>query len=217
MLQKVGGGYDSQALSPPAPLIGKAGFAALVAALETALIVSASILCGIAYHLLAYQETGPVGEFALAGLLVAVLFVSSFAFRGDYRVDRFLDGRRDPARLLKVWVYAIVAVTVVGFLAKASGTLSRGWFLLFFAAGLAAVIGLDSALQHYAAKAVQAGWIEPRRLLIIGDTDHLDRLVDLEKSDHGAIAVMSTINLPALQIILCLLIEMQKILLLLYI
>lgn len=181
--------------------IDNVSFSAAVALLEITVIVSASILCGIVYHIVAYNEIGQVAGFSAYGLLTAICFILPFAFRGEYRLENFLSGNRGVPRILESWTYAILTVTLIGFLTKASGTVSRGWLLFFYVFGLAAIVGFNVLLHRWISWGVANDLIAPRRLMLVGDPAGLARFTKALSGRHQGIDIVVATCLPPKEVI----------------
>lgn len=181
--------------------IDNATFSVAVALMEIAVIVSASILSGIIYHIAAYNEIGQVTGFAVSGLITAICFIVPFAFRSEYRVENFLSAGRGVPRILEAWIYAILTVTLIGFLTKSSGDASRGWLLIFSALGLAAVVIFNIILHRWIAWGVETAWIAPRRLMVIGDPEGLARFTKALSGRRQGIEIVVASCLPPREVV----------------
>ncbi|MGD9784039.1 MAG: undecaprenyl-phosphate glucose phosphotransferase [Hyphomicrobiaceae bacterium] len=155
--------------------IGNAGFAVLAFAFECAVVIAASLVCGAMYHLVAYGGAGEIENYLAVGGLAALVYTLPFAFRDEYDIDDFLEGRRASSRLFMVWNYTFLVLAVIGFLTKTTGVFSRGWLILFYFAGLLAVIAADAVIAVVLKKAISSGRIARRRLMLVGAEDEIER------------------------------------------
>ncbi len=195
MLQEVGH-TDRRSFRRSNFTIGKAGFSFTVVALDVLVIVFASTLSGAIYHLIGYGVIGPASDFITYGLLTSVCFILLFAYRGRYVVERYLDGTSSFVEIVAVWTYAILAMTLIGFLANATDTASRGWLLSFYAGGLAALALMDDRLYQWVARAVRSGLVAPRRLMLVGDAERLPRFVAKLPHEGLGLEIINAICLP---------------------
>lgn len=179
--------------------VGKAGFSSAVVSLEIAVIVFASLLSGISYHLVAYGVIGPIIDFAHYGLLTGACFILPFAYRSQYVVEAYLDTSRSFAKVLAAWTYAILTMTLIGFLANVTDTASRGWLLVFYAVGLGALALLNVRLRQWVIRAVKSGLVAPRRLMIVGDAERLAPFVAKVSCEGLGIEITDAVCLPASQ------------------
>ncbi|MFN3869162.1 MAG: hypothetical protein ACK4MF_08870, partial [Hyphomicrobiaceae bacterium] len=157
--------------------IGNTSFSVLAFAIEFAVIVGVSIAIGAGYHNLAYDTPGDFDRYAAIGALTAFIYTVTFAFRDEYDIDDFLEGRRATGRMFVIWTYAFLSLAVIGFLTKTTGMFSRGWLILFYAAGLLAVIAIDAAIAVVLKEAIARGHIERRRLMLIGAEDEITKTI----------------------------------------
>ncbi|MBU1213084.1 MAG: exopolysaccharide biosynthesis polyprenyl glycosylphosphotransferase [Alphaproteobacteria bacterium] len=177
--------------------VGKAGFSSAVVFLEIAVITFASLASGILYHLAAYGVVGPVIDFVHYGLLTGACFILPFAYRGQYVVEAYLDRSRCFAKVLAAWTYAILTMTLIGFLANITDSASRGWLLVFYAVGLGALAVLNVSLHEWVTRAVKSGLVAPRRLLLVGDAERLAQFVARVSNEGLGIEIASAMCLPA--------------------
>jgi len=198
MLQEVGS-TDKRSFRRTSYAIGKAGFSCIAAVLEIVAILFASLLSGTVYHLVVYGVIGPITDFIGFGLLSAACFVLAFALRGKYVVERYLDRTSNFAEVFATWSYAILAMTLIGFLANTTDSASRGWLLLFYALGLATLSLLNDRMRMWVVKAVRTGLVAPRRIMLIGDAERISRFAGKLPSEGMGIDVTSTVRLPPQQ------------------
>ena len=151
--------------------------------LETVIITALSMATGAAYHLFMYGEAGPLSQFLGLGLLVAALFEMPLVVHAHYRTEHEHAGRRNVMQLVNSWTYAFLCVALIALVTKTGGNISRGWLVLFFAAGLAAVVGFEWAMRRGLDIASSYGLsVAARRLAIIGTREEIERF----RKDHIA-------------------------------
>jgi polysaccharide biosynthesis protein PslA len=170
---------------------------AFVAATVIALtILLMAVITGALYHVFAYGDASELRNYAGLGLLVAFLYVLPFAFRNEFSLESFAAGNRSAARLALVWTYAFIALGMVAFLTKTTSDYSRGWLLLFYTSGFCAIFGIDALIRHAAGKALLAGRLARRRLMLIGTADEIRNYIDAELRAGVAHHVTTTVELP---------------------
>ena len=177
-------------------IIDGSRFFAIAVGLEAALIIAASVLTGLAYHIAVYGDLGPVLDFAAAGTLTALLFTLPFIFAGRYSIDAFLGGKRGFSELFNAWGYAFLCLAVLGFLTKTTGMMSRGWMLTFFFTGLMCVVQFDALLERWLRRGISAGWVAARRLILIGTAGDIARFKSEHAGDGCGAEVVATALLP---------------------
>lgn len=174
--------------------------ASVVAVLAT--IVAVSMLTGTLYHVAAYDQTGPLSEFAAVGLLVGLLLTLPFVHRDEYRLEAYTPLSRRMRRIFAAWNYAFLGLALLGFLTKTTGEFSRGWLLIFYTVGLLAVLAVELAILHLHRRARTSGLLPGRRVMVVG-SEPLIREFFAEAERRGGIdslghiAVLSTVVLPA--------------------
>ncbi len=183
-------------VAPTGWAIGNTSFSVVAFSLECLAIVAVSVATGAAYHSIAYGTPGEIERFVAIGCLTALIYTVPFAFRDEYDIDDFIEGRRATGRMLVVWTYAFLSLTVIGFLTKTTGLFSRGWLILFYVSGLVAVIAVDAAIAVAVQRAIARGHLKHRRLMLVGTESEIARaLVDIGAAASGRVVL--TGNLPA--------------------
>jgi polysaccharide biosynthesis protein PslA len=173
----------------------------LAFAFTSATIIAMTILLmamvtGALYHIFAYGDANGLRNYAGLGLLVAFLYVLPFAFRNEFSLDSFVARGRCVTRLALVWTYAFIALGMVAFLTKTTADYSRGWLLLFYAVGFLSLLSVDAAIRYVAGKALLAGRLARRRLMLIGTADEIRNFIDSELRAGIAHHVTTTVELP---------------------
>jgi polysaccharide biosynthesis protein PslA len=171
-------------------------FKFVAAAIIAMTILLMAVATGAFYHAFAYGDANGIWNYAGLGLLVAFLYVLPFAFRDEFSLESFAAGNRSAARLALVWTYAFVALGMVAFLTKTTADYSRGWLVLFYVAGFCAIVGTDALIRLAAGKALLAGRLARRRLMLIGTADEIKNYIDAELRAGVAHHATTTVELP---------------------
>ncbi|MCB1514176.1 MAG: undecaprenyl-phosphate glucose phosphotransferase [Hyphomicrobiaceae bacterium] len=180
----------------PRLAIGNATFAIIAFATECLAILSVSLVCGLGYHLVAYGDRGPLDIYLAVGGLTALLYTLPFAFRDEYDIEDFLEGRRASRRIFVIWNYAFLCLALVAFLTKTTGIFSRGWLITFYAAGLIAVIAVDALIEALLRSAIARGHIVPRRIMLVGTSAEIARTRAEVANARSNVRVVATGILP---------------------
>ncbi len=144
-------------------------FVSLAACLtEIGAILASSILVGIVYHLVFYGDSGPIGNFTEAGLVIGSLFAVPNATRSAYSIENLLSFRKDLRRTFTLWNIAFLAALGIGFLVKASADFSRGSVLLFYVAGFGSIVLARLALMSVAREIADRGVAALRQVFLVG-------------------------------------------------
>jgi Undecaprenyl-phosphate glucose phosphotransferase len=171
-------------------------FAFTSATIIATTILLMAVVTGALYHVFAYGDANGLKNYAGLGLLVAFLYILPFAFRNEFNLESFAAGRRNVTRLALVWTYAFVALGMVAFLTKTTADYSRGWLLLFYVAGFLSLLAVDATIRFAAGKALLAGRLARRRLMLIGTADEIRNFIAAELRAGVAHHVTTTVELP---------------------
>ena len=107
---------------------------------DAVIILSASILAGIAYHAWVTGAPGDVVQYTGVAAVVAALFISLMRGRGMYRLNELLTLRRQIRTACLLWGAVFLLLAAAVFALKIGHDLSRGTNLLFAAIGLCALV-----------------------------------------------------------------------------
>jgi CoA-binding protein len=163
-------------------------------AIEFVGILVTAITTGIAYHYVAYAYSGSLGTYFSIGSIAALAYCMAFLVRDEYGIENLLDGCRTPGRLVLAWNVVFIALAVIGFLAKGTDAYSRGWLVLFYFAGSAAVIILNAAIVRGVNHLISLGWVRARRLMVVAtESDFASLKQEIASRAHGATAVARVI------------------------
>ena len=107
---------------------------------DAVIILSASILAGIAYHAWVTGAPGDVVQYTGVAAVVAALFISLMRGRGMYRLNELLILRRQIRTVCLLWGAVFLLLAAAVFALKIGHDLSWGTNLLFAAIGLCALV-----------------------------------------------------------------------------
>lgn len=171
-------------------------FFALALFLEIVLIVLTALGTGLAYHLAVHATHGPIRDFLMVGLLIALFYSLPGIFHAHYHTKTFLPGERGYANLFKAWNFAFLCIATVGFLTKSTQFQSRGWLILLYGIGLISVAGFEGAMVISRRQALKRGWLTTRRLLVVGAKEDLERFTLNASLRTSGIKVAATALMP---------------------
>jgi undecaprenyl-phosphate galactose phosphotransferase/putative colanic acid biosynthesis UDP-glucose lipid carrier transferase len=140
--------------------------------LDYALIVSASVAAGAAYHSLILQGDIPdLMPYLASGNLVAAIFIFGFASRGHYSPSAIASARRQVRSIVFFWSLAFLSLALFLFLVKSGAAFSRGTVIIFGAGGLVALLVSHRCISATFKRALEQGTIAGDRAITIGDRD----------------------------------------------
>ncbi|GJD80644.1 undecaprenyl-phosphate glucose phosphotransferase [Methylobacterium gregans] len=133
-------------------------------------ITSSAWLAGLAYRGLTTMPaiSGRDTDLA-AGAVFASLYVLRMNGRGHYAIERLTARSIFVSDMASAWAIVIGICAGLAFLLKIGGDVSRGFFLIFAVAGLAAVAGIRVGAQRVCRRAVDSRMIADRRVLLLGE------------------------------------------------
>ena len=156
-----------------------ARFAVSVAAVaaDVAVIIGVSLLMGFVYHEAAYSDLGPLHSFLGVGATAAGIFVLPGMFRGEYDLTHYLAFRPHLRRVFTYWNVTFVALLVLAFLTRLIEDYSRASMVLFYVAGLPAVLLVRYALVSTVILGSKVGLVTAQRVFLIGSGDDISAFV----------------------------------------
>jgi Undecaprenyl-phosphate glucose phosphotransferase len=153
----------------PFRLIGR-----IVLCSDLVLIVSMSVLTGLAYHLAAISHVGPVETFFGVGALTAVNFAAVLAARGAYEPQYLANFWGQLRETSTVWLLAFFLLSGVAFLLKVTETYSRGATFAFFAAGWCAITVWRLVVSRIISWTIATGGFAQRNTVLLAEEGQLD-------------------------------------------
>jgi polysaccharide biosynthesis protein PslA len=142
------------------------GSLAILATIVTLMVIAG--LIGAAYQTVVYGAVGDVSFQMTAGFAAALLYSTSFLYKRAYTIPSYLRGAHRPARIFMSWNAAFLGLFVIAFLTQTTVSVSRAMAILFYAAGLVGMIGLESGIRTAIVHFLGTGAIQPRRVMLIG-------------------------------------------------
>ena len=150
----------------------------LVSVVVDALVVlGISILIGVLYHLVVYGAQGPIQSFVGVGATAAGLFVLPGIFRGEYELAHYLSFRPHLRRVFTYWNITFVALLVLAFLTRLMDDYSRASMVLFYVAGLPAILMMRYAVVRSVILGSRVGLVTAQRVFLIGSGEDISRFV----------------------------------------
>jgi Undecaprenyl-phosphate glucose phosphotransferase len=145
----------------------------VVKCLDVVLIVAASVLTGIAYHLVCWGSYGPVEIFLGIGALIAVNCSAMLSASGTYRPHHLADVRLQMRDVSAVWVFAFFLLSLLAFSLKISETYSRGATLSFFIFGWLTILIWRLIASQFIATAIAEGGFAEQKIILLAEEGQL--------------------------------------------
>jgi Undecaprenyl-phosphate glucose phosphotransferase len=144
---------------------------------DTLAILGVSILMGSLYHVVVYGDTGRIASFLGVGATAAGLFVLPGIFRGEYELAHYLSFRPHLRRVFNYWNITFVALLTLAFVTRALEDYSRASMILFYLAGLPAVVLIRYALVSTVILGSKVGLVTAQRVFLIGTGEDISAFV----------------------------------------
>ncbi|MBC7832131.1 MAG: exopolysaccharide biosynthesis polyprenyl glycosylphosphotransferase [Hyphomicrobium sp.] len=154
-----------------------------------AIVVMAGIT-GVAYHWIVYSSPGDVLSFLRVGAVLAAVVVISNLFRGEYQLSNLLSLTPHARRTAQLWNVTFVCLLIVGFVGKVTDFYSRGWFFLYYAAGLLTLLALRYAAVQLVHRSAAAQLISTKRVFLIGNAGEIERFLAAYEPRRGGIEII---------------------------
>lgn len=141
-------------------------------------------LAGVAAHWVRFGEPLDLDDtrkIAIGVLLAAMVFGSSPL----YRAWRSIGLTSDCLRIARMWSVAFAATVVLAVALKFANEVSRIWWTLWYAGGLAALLGMR-VLCRQAATALRKAGVDVRRAVVVGGTPLAGRIIETFRSEQWA-------------------------------
>lgn len=108
--------------------------------LDALIIITTSVVGGIAYHLYSFNVLGDVMQFAALATIVAALFVLLAKNSDLYKISVLANLKVQIQPIVFIWAVIFLFLSAAVFLMKLGDSFSRGATIIFAVAGLAGLI-----------------------------------------------------------------------------
>jgi Undecaprenyl-phosphate glucose phosphotransferase len=148
----------------------------LLSTADAFIILSASILSGIAYQLAIGNEVPNLLPHAAVGLLASFIYVLRLSGSGYYDFPECAKPHVETTHILVYWFTTGLFLAFFAFLLKIGVAYSRGAFVLFYLFAPVGLLGVRKATKIVLASAISRGSVGRRNILLLGDADELAAL-----------------------------------------
>ena len=156
-------------------------------------IVCASVITGVAYHLVFFDQIGPVGSFLAVGLLTYLNFSAILAARAAYRPQNLANFAKQVRQTTATWILVFGVLTAAAFSLKVGEQYSRGAIMMFCAAGLGAIIGWRYLIARFIANALSGGTFAEQKIVVLAERGQLigsDIVQDLRRCGYRPVRMV---------------------------
>jgi len=145
----------------------------LVVVADSIVLVGASVAGGAFYHWIAGYPFNEAALYAAYGLIASLAYALA-AYRWElYRLRLLVQRKRDYARVVGCWLWAILVVSVVLFLLKQGNEVSRGSIICFAVLASLSLLTWRAVLKYSLRVAIDRGAIHGRRVVVLGCEEEL--------------------------------------------
>ena len=199
-------GFIQARISPSAPRQAKLTVLRFIAfktipsaalCFDVALIASASILSGAAYHLVWMGEIGPIHRFFGAGSITAALFSAILMARRSYEPQKLMDFPQQFGEVTKVWLLALLILFIGLFSFKASSIFSRGATLGFITVGWVSLVAARWGFAHLLTGTLLNGRFAQRTTVLLATEDELVGSNALAQMERYGYKLQQVFKLPS--------------------
>ena len=166
---------------------------------DVVIIVGASLLSGMLYHLVVFSQFGAVEIFFGVGALTAVNFSAIMAARGAYKPETLGEAWKQVRETSEVWLFAFFVLSVMAFSLKTSETYSRGATLTFFAVGWLAVAGWRLLIAQFIAQTLADGGFAEQKTILLAEKGQLEGSHVVDELRRCGYRPVGTFELPETQ------------------
>jgi Undecaprenyl-phosphate glucose phosphotransferase len=176
------------------------GFYSLIAGfVDAATIVIVSIVSGMIYHHAVYGGNGLIADYAQTGFLVAWLYLLPKILRREYEVTHYLNNKDYAVHAVHLWNLAFGCLIALAFLTKTGATYSRGWIVMFYGTGMAAIVFVHAMLSRAIKVGYRNGVVATRRLFLVGSIVDVRDFMRQYRPEDSGLEIVGTAFLPESQ------------------
>ena len=152
----------------------------LLSTTDAFVILTTSILCGIAYQVAIGNEIPNILPHAAVGLLASFIYILRISGTGYYDFPECAKPHVEVTNILVYWFTTGLLLAFFAFLLKIGVAYSRGAFILFYFFAPVGLLGVRKATKIALASAMSRGALGRRNIVLVGD---IDEMAALESQD----------------------------------
>lgn len=138
---------------------------------DLVLIVSTGFVSSLLYHWAANADTAKADASVGVGMIVAFNFEALMIARRNYRLKNLVAAGRQVRDAAMFWCGVFALLAIAAFVMKVSDEFSRGSIILFFVAGLAALIWWHLLAARFISAALATGTFAEKAVIVIAEQD----------------------------------------------
>ena len=143
---------------------------------DAVVILAASALGGLGYHLAISSPIPDMMPYCALGLLASFIYILRMSGVGHYELSESVKPRVEIGGILLCWMTTGLLLAFFAFLLKIGDDYSRGAFLLFYLLASIGLLGVRKAAKVVLGSAVRRRSLSRQDLLLIGDEAEITTL-----------------------------------------
>jgi Undecaprenyl-phosphate glucose phosphotransferase len=163
---------------------------------DAATIILLSVATGAAYHQLVYNTSGLITDYLQTGVLVAWLYLLPKILRREYEVTHYINFKDYPVQSIHMWNLAFACLIALAFLTKTGETYSRGWIVMFYGSGMAAIVLVHALVARVIKAGYRKGVVATRRLFLVGSVANVRDFMRQYSPEESGLEIVGTAFLP---------------------
>lgn len=124
--------------------------------------------------------------------LLSLVIVTTNALRGEYALDRLVEGRAGLRRVVSLWFVAWAVVLVIGFLTKTTTDYSRLVSIVVFFVGLPTLFASRLAMSHLIGRSLNPASPTVSRVHLVGYEEDIHAFYASNHTDGPGLRVVGT-------------------------
>jgi len=148
----------------------------LLATADAFVILSTSILGGIAFQVALGNEIPNIIPHAAVGLLASFIYILRMSGSGHYDFPECAKPRVETANILVCWFTTGLLLAFFAFLLKIGVAYSRGAFILFYIFAPFGLLSVRKSTKIAVASAMSRGSLGRKNIVLVGDFDEVAAL-----------------------------------------
>jgi len=160
--------------------LSRKSLGAIAALSDAYAVVCASVVTGVAYHMITSGHAGGVSRYIWVGSVLAAATVSLMKLNGLYALDKLLSVRAAARSITLTWIGVLLFWLGVSFTLKFTEEFSRGWILSLTVAGPVFILYLRRGLSCLMSTALRSGALKRRKIIqITTDTEPVSSPIEV--------------------------------------
>jgi Undecaprenyl-phosphate glucose phosphotransferase len=164
----------------------------IVAALDLITVVALGVAAGMVYDSVALEGKAGAADYLTSAMVVASIF-STLGHAGElYQHSNLLEFGWQVRRSCLIWSLSFTSLAIVVFLMKIGSEFSRGWIILYFVSGIAAIGMTRFFIARFCSMAISSHLFRPNKVVLVGLAEEIaenESIFDLDRLGYVVMGV----------------------------